>query len=45
MIELTQAINTVWVVMAGALVFLMHLGFTLLETGFTRMKNAANIAA
>jgi Amt family ammonium transporter len=45
MIELTQAINTLWVVMAGALVFLMHLGFTLLETGFTRMKNAANIAA
>jgi len=45
MIELTQAINTVWVVMAGALVFLMHLGFTLLEAGFTRMKNAANIAA
>jgi Amt family ammonium transporter len=43
--EVTLAINTVWVVMAGCLVFLMHLGFTLLEAGFTRAKNAANICA
>jgi Amt family ammonium transporter len=45
LIELTQAIDTLWVVTAGALVFLMHLGFTLLEAGLTRMKNAANICA
>ena len=43
--EVTLAINTVWVGMAGCLVFLMHLGFTLLEAGFTRAKNAANICA
>ena len=43
--DLQEAIDMVWVVVAGALVFLMHTGFTLVEVGFTRMKNAANIAA
>ncbi len=43
--DLQVAIDMVWVVVAGALVFLMHTGFTLVEVGFTRMKNAANIAA
>ncbi len=43
--ELRKAIDMVWVVLAGALVFFMHAGFTLVETGFTRMKNAANICA
>ena len=43
--DLQLAIDMVWVVIAGALVFLMHVGFTLVEAGFTRMKNAANIVA
>ena len=43
--DIEQAVDTLWVVVAGALVFLMHLGFTMLEAGFTRMKNAANICA
>ena len=43
--DVERAVDTLWVVVAGALVFLMHLGFTMLEAGFTRMKNAANICA
>lgn len=40
----TQAhINTVWIVLTGALVFLMQAGFCLLELGLTRAKNAINI--
>jgi len=39
----TIAINSVWVVLAGALVFLMQAGFAMLETGMSRSKNAVNI--
>ena len=41
--ELTRGINTVWVLIAGFLVFFMQAGFGMLEAGFTRAKNAANI--
>lgn len=37
------AIDTVWTLMAGFLVFIMQAGFAMCETGFTRAKNAANI--
>ncbi len=37
------AINTIWVLMAAFLVFLMQAGFAMVETGFTRAKNAGNI--
>lgn len=37
------AINTVWVLVAGFLVFFMQPGFAMLEAGFTRAKNTANI--
>ncbi|ABR49520.1 ammonium transporter [Alkaliphilus metalliredigens QYMF] len=37
------AINTVWVLVATALVFFMQAGFAMVETGFTRSKNAGNI--
>jgi Amt family ammonium transporter len=37
------AINTMWTLVAAILVFLMQAGFAMLETGFTRAKNAANI--
>jgi Amt family ammonium transporter len=42
--DLTIAANTVWVVVAAVLVMFMQAGFALLETGLTRMKNAAHIA-
>ncbi len=41
---IVDAINAVWVIIAGALVFLMQAGFALVEAGFTRAKNTANIA-
>ena len=36
-------LNVVWTLVAAILVFLMQAGFALVETGFTRAKNAANI--
>ena len=42
--ELVQDnLNVVWTLVAGILVFTMQAGFALVETGFTRAKNAANI--
>ncbi len=37
------ALDFVWVLMCGFLVMFMQAGFSMLETGFTRSKNAANI--
>ncbi len=37
------AIDFIWILLAAFLVFSMHAGFTLVETGFTRAKNAVNI--
>jgi Amt family ammonium transporter len=43
-IELVQThANYVWTLVAAALVFFMQAGFALVETGFTRAKNAINI--
>jgi len=36
-------LNIVWTLLAGVLVFFMQAGFAMVETGFTRAKNAANI--
>lgn len=41
--DLKIALDTVWVLVAGMLVFLMNLGFGLVESGFTRAKNTVNI--
>jgi ammonium transporter, Amt family len=38
----TVAINFVWTLVAGFLVMLMQAGFAMVETGFTRAKNAAH---
>ena len=38
-----SASNTIWVLLAAALVFFMQAGFAMVETGFTRAKNAGNI--
>jgi Amt family ammonium transporter len=37
------ALDTIWVLIAGVLVMFMQAGFALLESGFTRSKNAVNI--
>ncbi|MEO1022498.1 MAG: ammonium transporter [Bacteroidota bacterium] len=36
-------LNYVWTILAACLVFFMQAGFTLVEIGFTRAKNAVNI--
>ena len=36
--------NVIWTLLAATLVFMMQAGFAMLETGFTRAKNAGNIA-
>ena len=41
--EVTVGLDTVWVLLAAFLVFLMQAGFGLVEAGFTRAKNACNI--
>lgn len=38
-----SAANTIWVLVGAALVFFMQAGFAMVETGFTRAKNAGNI--
>ncbi|WP_339215871.1 ammonium transporter [Ornithinibacillus sp. FSL M8-0202] len=41
--ELELAINLVWVMLGAFLVFFMHAGFAMVESGFTRSKNTLNI--
>ena len=35
--------NNLWILIAAVLVFIMHLGFAALESGFVRKKNTVNI--
>ncbi len=41
--DLVVAADSVWILLAAFLVFFMHAGFAMVETGFTRAKNAGNI--
>ncbi|WP_406658264.1 MULTISPECIES: ammonium transporter [unclassified Methanolobus] len=41
--NLQIALTFMWLLLAGAIVFLMHAGFSLVEIGLTRTKNTANI--
>ncbi len=41
--DTNTAMDLMWVLIAGCLVFFMQAGFTLVETGFTRSKNTGNI--
>ncbi len=41
--ELGLALDTGWILLGAALVFFMQAGFAMVETGFTRAKNAGNI--
>jgi len=38
-----ESLDTIWMMLAGMLVFFMHAGFSLLEVGTVRFKNAQNI--
>jgi Amt family ammonium transporter len=40
---IASGLNTVWVLLAAALVFFMEAGFAMLEAGFIRAKNSLNI--
>jgi len=41
--EAVTAINTLWILVTGFLVFFMQLGFGMLEAGLIRAKNVTNI--
>ena len=43
--ELQLAIDTVWVIVAACMVFLMQAGFAMLEVGFSRGKNVGAVVA
>jgi len=43
MTTLKVGMDTMWVMIAGMLVFFMNAGFCMLETGFCRQKNAVNV--
>jgi len=43
--DLKVTADTVWVLVAGFLVFFMHLGFAMVESGLCRAKNTVNILA
>lgn len=38
-----NSLDTVWVLLASMLIFFMQPGFAMVEAGFTRSKNTANI--
>ncbi|MGB4405605.1 MAG: ammonium transporter [Sphaerochaeta sp.] len=38
-----SSVDTMWVLLGAVLVFFMQAGFAMVETGFTRAKNAGNI--
>ncbi len=41
--DMQLALNSVWVVLTGILVFFMQAGFALVESGMSRAKNAVNV--
>src|ERR671929_1300483 len=43
--QIEHALNLAWTLLAAFLVMLMQAGFALVETGFTRARNAANTMA
>ncbi|MDD4017832.1 MAG: ammonium transporter [Kiritimatiellae bacterium] len=45
MSDMRIAVDTVWVIVAGMLVFWMNAGFALVESGLCRAKNCVNILA
>jgi len=43
--DYNESLDTIWMLLAGILVFFMHAGFSMLESGCVREKNAQNILA
>ena len=41
--QATFTVNNLWILIAAALVFIMHLGFSTLEAGLVQKKNVVNI--
>ena len=41
--DYNESLDTIWMLLAGLLVFFMHAGFSLLEAGCVRFKNTQNI--
>ncbi|RXP60353.1 ammonium transporter [Lutibacter sp. HS1-25] len=41
--DTNAVLDIMWIIISGILVFFMQAGFTLVEVGFTRSKNAGNI--
>lgn len=41
--EMLFTINNLWIMIAAVLVFIMHLGFAAIESGFSQRKNVVNI--
>jgi Amt family ammonium transporter len=42
-VGIANGLNTIWVVLAAAMIIFMEGGFSLLEAGFVRTKNAVNV--
>ena len=42
-IDVAACLNAIWLLLGTCLVFFMQAGFAMVETGFTRAKNAGNI--
>ena len=43
--DVALAVDTMWVIVAAALVLFMQAGFAMLEVGFSRMKNVGSVVA
>ena len=41
--SISESVNVGWILLGAAMVFFMQAGFAMVETGFTRAKNAGNI--
>lgn len=41
--DLTFLVGNLWILIAAALVFIMHLGFACIESGFSQSKNTVNV--
>ncbi len=41
--QLSTILNSLWIIVAACLVFFMHAGFALVESGFSRRKNAVMV--
>jgi len=44
-VDQLQHVNTLWLVMAGSLVFFMNAGFAMLEAGLCQVRNSTNVLA